>query len=124
MKMIIEVLSILSLCVFAVGSIAYRMIGVETLYTVQVSWYLLASDPYYKSFFIRFNNLNYCIGQFSFTIQGEKLKNNFGRLGLTDDLNDNFMVYAIFNGVFIALYATAFIFRSILKRNISIVKKK
>jgi hypothetical protein len=64
---IFKALSILTLCIFVLGSIAFKMIGVETLYTIQISWFLMSTSKYFKLFFSNFKALNYSYGQLSLT---------------------------------------------------------
>jgi hypothetical protein len=112
--MIMLSLSLISLFVFAIGSIAFRMIGVETIYTVQISWFILTTSKYFKAFFFNFDALNYSYGQISPKKGGTDLSNRFGNLGFTDNIGDSFFLYAIVNGVIAFAYLGTAVYRFIL----------
>ncbi len=75
-------LSYLTLMVFVLGSIAYKLIGVQTLYTVQIVAVLLATSKNYNRFFVSLQNLNLSYGQFSsFMGDSASTGTNFNKLG-------------------------------------------
>ena len=120
--LVIDVLSYLSLVVFALGSISYKMVGVETLYTIQIARLLQVTSKYHNSFFAQFKALNLCYGQISSFFSGSSLsKTTFGRLGFKLNFNDNFLILSVINGLAILSYVVALIYRLKLK---SEVKKK
>jgi len=51
------------LAVFFIGSFSYKMIGVETLHTIQLIMILLVNFTNYKSQLIDFSNLKIVYGQ-------------------------------------------------------------
>jgi hypothetical protein len=115
----IEILSLISLIVFVLGSLAYRMIGVETLYTIQITWIVQTTSKYYNSFFVNFEKLNLSYGQIShFTTGSNFVSSNFSKLGYRTDLNDNYLLLAIINGFTILLFCILFLYRLKLKLEI------
>ena len=117
--LVIEVLSYFSLGVFALGSISYKMVGVETLYTIQIARLLQVTSKYHNSFFAQFKALNLCYGQISSLFSGSSLsRTSFARLGFKVSLKDNFMIFAIINGVSIVSYGIALVYKAKLKTEI------
>ena len=51
--------------VFALGSFCYKMIGVETIQTVQIILNIQATSLYYKTLFFNFKGLSIAYGQVS-----------------------------------------------------------
>jgi hypothetical protein len=76
-----KVLSWLSLGVFVLGSLAYRMIGVETLYTLQIARLLQATSKYHTSFFANFHSLDTAYGQFASFFGSAASDTKFANLG-------------------------------------------
>jgi hypothetical protein len=97
---------------------AFKMIGVETLYTIQISWFLMNTSKYFKTFFVNFKTLNYSYGQLPLTSSGTTITNRFGNLGFNSSINDNYLLFAVINGLIILTYLTGLIYRTILEKSI------
>ncbi len=108
----------MSLCVFVLGSFAYRMIGVEALYTIQIVRVLQATSKYHMSFFANFETLNYSYGQFSSFFGSDPSDTNFGNLGFRTGLSDNYFLIALINTVAMLIYGSALAYRFKLKMDI------
>lgn len=94
------------MAVFAVGSVCYKMIGVETIQTVQIILNLQAASLYYKTLFSNFKGLNIAYGQISsFLPSNQSIKEPFYvNLGYQFDMNHNYAVLGILNVGFIGGY--------------------
>jgi hypothetical protein len=97
---------------------AFKMIGVETLYTIQISWFLMNTSKYFKTFFINFKTLNYSYGQLPLTSEGSRLTSRFGNLGFTSSINDNYLLYAVANGLIIIAYIAVLTYKFFLSQRI------
>jgi hypothetical protein len=91
------------------------MIGVETLYTIQISWAMLATSEYYNRYLTVLSKLNYSYGQISQFSGGGNLNNNFSKLGFTNSLNGNYLILAILNAITILLYLSVTGYRFIVR---------
>jgi hypothetical protein len=117
--LIIDILSYFSLGTFVLGSISYKLVGVETLYTIQIARLLQVTSKYHNSFFAQFKGLNLCYGQIpSFFSSSSLSKTIFGRLGFKLNFNDNFMILSVINVLAIVSYVVALIYRFKLKSEI------
>jgi hypothetical protein len=81
--LMVRILSLMALGVFLLGSIAFKMIGLETLFTIQIIWFVQASSKFYKSLFANFQSLNYAYGQLSTFFFGSEIitTSKFSNLG-------------------------------------------
>jgi hypothetical protein len=120
--MLLFALSLTSLATFALGSIAFKMIGVETIYPIQISWVLFSTSKYYRILFTNLNSLNYSYGQIPLLSYGELLSTRFGHLGFTTQLSDSYLLYSIVHTIIVALYAIGAVYRFKLKDQISKMK--
>jgi hypothetical protein len=104
---------------FVLGSMSYKLVGVETLYTIQIARLLQVTSKYHNSFFAQFKGLNFCYGQISSFFSSSSLsKTIFGRLGFKVNFNDNFMILSVINALAIVSYVVAQIYRFKLKSEI------
>lgn len=113
------ILSLSTLSVFAIGSLSFKMIGVETIYPIQISWLLMNTSKYFKTYFFIFSELNNSYGQFHIaTTAGTTLKNNFAGLGFTSNINDNYMLYAATNGFIVFVYGSALLYKFYISQEV------
>ena len=92
--------------VFALGSFCYKMIGVETIQTVQIILNIQATSLYYKTLFFNFKGLSIAYGQVSsFIPSNQPIKQSFYvNLGYQLNMNHNYAILAILNVCFISAY--------------------
>lgn len=101
-----NIIGYILMVVFALGSICYKMMGVETVQTVQTVLNLQAGSLYYKTLFSNFKGLNIAYGQVStFIPSNQSIKQSFYvNLGYKIDMNHNYAVLGLLNVGFIAAY--------------------
>lgn len=114
-----KILSLLALGVFVVGSFAFKMIGLETLFTIQIIWFTLATSKYYKATFAHLHNLNYSYGQISSFLGSDTEVSMAGykRLGFNGGISDILLLIIFDWGLFIC-YCGALIYRLIKKKKL------
>lgn len=101
-----KIIGYVLIAVFALGSVCYKMIGVETVQSVQIVLNLQAASLYYKTLFSNFKGLSIAYGQVSsFIPSSQPIKQSFYvNLGYQFDINHNYAVLGILNVGFITVY--------------------
>lgn len=99
----LTILSLIALGFILLGSLAYQMIGVETIHTFQMSLLILGLSQNYHPYMSNFTELNYSLGLFNShrtEIKGFLYKN----IAYSLDFDTNYLIIAIIQLSAIILY--------------------